>query len=73
MKKVFAIEDLACAHCAAKMENAIRALEGVSAVSINFVMQKLTLEAPDDVFEEVLKKAVKICRKIEPECRVIVK
>ncbi|MBE6690663.1 MAG: heavy-metal-associated domain-containing protein [Ruminococcaceae bacterium] len=73
MKKTFELEDLDCAHCAAKMEDGIRKLDGVLAVSVNFLTQKLTLEAEDAVFDSVLKQAEKICRKIEPDCRVIVK
>ena len=73
MKKTFDIEDLDCAHCAAKMEEGIRKLEGVVSVSVNFLMQKLTLEADDASFDKILKQAVKICRKIEPDCRVITK
>ena len=73
MKKVFDLEELDCAHCAARMEEGIRALEGVTDVSVNFLTQKLMLEAEDAVFEKVLKKAVKICRKIEPDCRVLTK
>ena len=73
MKKTFELEDLDCAHCAAKMEEGIAKLDGVVAVSVNFLTQKLTLEAEDAVFDKVLKQAVKICRKIEPDCRVIVK
>lgn len=73
MKKTFELEDLDCAHCAAKMEEGIAKLEGVIAVSVNFLSQKLTLEAEDAVFEKVLKQAVKICRKIEPDCRIITK
>ena len=72
MKKVFRLEDLDCAHCAAKMEEAIRKIDGVTNASVNFMMQKLTLEAPDEVFDSVLKQAVKVCRKVEPDCRVIV-
>jgi len=73
MKKTFELEDLDCAHCAAKMEEGIAKLEGVASVSVNFLTQKLTLEADDAIFDKVLKQAVKICRKIEPDCRVIVK
>lgn len=73
MKKTFDLEDLDCAHCAAKMEDGIRKLDGVLSVSVNFLTQKLTLEAEDAAFDSVLKQAVKICRKIEPDCRVIVK
>ena len=73
MKKVFAMEDLDCAHCAARMEEGIRKLPGVVEVSVNFLTQKLTLEAEDAVFDKVLKEAVKICRRIEPDCTVIMK
>lgn len=73
MRKTFVLEELDCAHCAAKMEDAIRGLAGVSDVSVNFLTQRLTLEAEDGVFEKVLKQAVKICRKIEPDCRVLTK
>ena len=73
MKKTFVLDELDCAHCGAKMEDAISKLEGVKSVSINFIAQKLTLEADDEVFDDVLKKAVKICRKIEPDCKIIIK
>ena len=73
MKKVFALEDLDCAHCAARMEEGIRKLPGVVDVSVNFLTQKLTLEAEDSAFDKVLKEAVKICKKVEPDCRIVVK
>ena len=73
MKKTFQLEDLDCAHCAARMEEKIKKLDGVIAAEVNFLSQQLVLEAEDAVFEKVLKEAVKICRKIEPDCRVIVK
>ena len=72
MKKVFKIQDLDCAHCAAKMELAISKLEGVNSVSINFLMQKMTLDADDAVFEDVLKKAIKAIKKVEPDCNVVI-
>ena len=71
MKKVFKLEDLDCAHCAAKMQDAIAKIDGVKAVSINFLMQKMTLEADDAVFEDVLKKAQKAIKKVEPDCRIV--
>jgi len=71
MKKVFMLEDLDCAHCAAKIEDAIAKLDGVNSVSVSFLAQKLTLDADDDKFEDILKKAVKIAKKIEPDCRII--
>ncbi|MBQ9131126.1 MAG: cation transporter [Clostridia bacterium] len=71
MKKIYRMEDLDCAHCAAKMENAIAKLEGVTSVTVNFMAQKLVLEAEDDKFDAVLEQAVKICKKIEPDCRIL--
>ena len=71
MKKVYRMEELDCANCARKMEDAIRKLDGVENVSINFLMQKMTLEADDDRCEEIAQKAAKLCRRVEPDCRVI--
>lgn len=73
MKKSYNLEDLDCAVCAQKMEDAIRRLEGVQSVSVSFVRQKLTLEAEDARFDAVLKAAVKCIAKVEPDCRVILK
>lgn len=73
MKKVFKLEDLDCAHCAQKMEDGIKKLDGIIDAKVNFIMQKMTLEAEDERFEEVLKEAVRICKKIEPDCRIIIK
>ncbi len=70
MKKVFELENLDCAHCAAKMEEKIGKIEGVMSVNVNFVMQKLTIEAEENNFDEVMKKAVKACKKVEPGCRI---
>lgn len=71
MKKTFKMEDLDCAHCAAKMEDAIRKLDGVNSVSISFMTQKMVLDAQDDKFEQILDEAVKVCRKVEPDCRIL--
>jgi len=71
MKKVFAIEELDCAHCAAKIEDGIRRIEGVEDVRVNFLAQKLTLEAADDAFERVLAEAVKVAKRIEPDCTIV--
>lgn len=70
MKKVFMLEDLDCANCAAKMEEGIKKIDGVISASVNFVMQKLTVEAEEKDFDGIMKKAVKVCKKIEPDCRI---
>lgn len=71
MKKVFKLEDLDCANCAAKMENAIAKIDGVQAVTVSFMTQKLSLEADDAAFEDILKKVIKVAKKVEPDCRII--
>lgn len=71
MKKVYKLNDLDCAHCAMKMEEAIRKLDGVESVSVNFLAQKLTLEAADGEFDRIVRQAADICRKIEPDCEVV--
>ena len=73
MKKVFKLEDLDCANCAAKMEEQIRKIHGVHEANMNFMTQKLTLEADDEKFDQVLKAAVKCIARVEPDCRVILK
>ena len=73
MKKTFKLEDLDCAVCAAKMEKGIKEIDGVTDASVSFMAQKLTLEAADDRFDEVLKTAQKVCKKIEPDCEIVVK
>ena len=72
MKKVYKMQDLDCANCAAKMENAIRRIEGVEECSVNFMMQKLTIVCAEEKLEEIMQKAAAACRKIEPDCRILV-
>lgn len=71
MKKIYKLEDLDCANCAAKMENAINAIDGVQSATVSFLMQRLTIEADDANFDEIMKKVVKACRKIEPDCTIL--
>ena len=68
MKKRYNLRDLDCANCAAKMENAIRRIDGVREASVSFLTQKLTLEADEGRFDAILREAVAVCRKIEPDC-----
>lgn len=69
MKKTYRMIDLDCANCAAKIENEINKLDGVTA-QVSFIMQKITVEAPNEGFDKIMKQIVKICRKIEPDCEI---
>ena len=69
MQKKFKIE-VDCANCAAKIETAIKELPGVKNASVSFMTQKLLLEADDDKFDAVLKDAVKVAKKVEPDFEI---
>ena len=69
MKKVFKLVDLDCANCAQKMEDAINRLPGVTAATVSFMTQKLTLEADD--IDAVMKDVIKCCKKVEPDCEIV--
>ena len=68
MKKIYKMTDLDCANCAAKMEREIAAISGVESVSISFMLQKMTIVTDDSRHSDIMKEAVKICKKIEPDC-----
>lgn len=67
MKKIMTLKGLDCASCASKIEAKIRELEGVSSVSINFLLEKLTLEIEN---EDLIKEVKKVIKKIEPDCEI---
>lgn len=71
MKKIYKLEDLDCANCAAKMERAIQKLEGVISANVNFMSQKLIIEVEDDNIESIMKNVIKTCKKVEPDCKII--
>ena len=72
MKKKYKVEDLDCANCAAKMEEAIKKISGVNSASMNFMMQKLTIDADDERFDEIMAEVQKVCAKVEPDCRILI-
>ena len=71
MKKKFKLEDLDCANCAAKMEEAIKKIDGVSDASVSFLAQKMTIEAADDRFDAIMEEVKSVCAKIEPDCKIL--
>lgn len=71
MKKVYRMKDLDCANCAAKMERGICKINGVNSASISFMSQKLTIDAEDSRFETIMDEAVRVCKRIEPDCIII--
>ncbi len=66
MTKKYNIE-VDCAACAAKVEEAIRAIPGINRASISFVTQKLSIDAEDSRFPGILDECLKAGRKVEPD------
>ena len=71
MKKVFKLEGLDCAHCAAKIEEKVSKLEGVKSVVINFMTTKMTLESVDENIGDILEKVKKLINEVEPDVNMI--
>ena len=71
MKKKFKLQDLDCANCAAKMEEAIKKIEGVSDATVSFMTQKMTVEFAEGQDPKAVMKAVlKNCKKVEDDCEI---
>ena len=68
MKKKFKLTDLDCANCSAKMEDAIKKIDGVTDANVSFMMQKMTIEADESRFDDIMKEVVDVCKKVEPDC-----
>ena len=73
MKKTYQLTDLDCANCAAKMETAIKKIDGVADATVSFMTQKMTVDADDSRFDEIMKQVVKACKKVEPDCVINLK
>lgn len=71
MKKKFKLQDLDCANCAAKMEEAIKKIDGVNDAVVSFMTQKMTVDADDARFDEIMDEVVRVCAKVEPDCQIL--
>ena len=71
MRKVFKLEDLDCANCAAKLEDAINKIDGVEKATMSFMTQKLTIVADDDRFDEIMDEVERVCARVEPDMTIL--
>jgi len=70
MKKTYKIE-VDCANCAAKMEEAVKATQGVKDATISFMTLKLKVEFEEGADENaVMQEALKNCKKVEDDCEI---
>lgn len=58
MKKVITVEGMHCEHCSARVEQALNALNGVSA-KVNLKKKTATVDLSGDVSDQTLMNAVK--------------
>ena len=72
MKKAFKLDEIDCANCARELQEGLAKLEGVTSVSVNFMTQKLTLEAADAEFDDVLPPVIDYTEEAEPDCEILV-
>ena len=74
MRKSYALEDLDCANCAAKMEAAINKMPQIETATVSFMTSRLSLVVPDGTDMAVLLNEVqKEINKVEPDCRIVMK
>ncbi len=71
MKKTFKLDELDCANCGQKIEDGIKKIDGVVDAKVTFMTQKLTIDADDARFEEIVDEAQKIAHKFEPDCDIV--
>lgn len=71
MKKKFKLQDMDCANCAAKMEESIKKIDGVNDAVVSFMTQKMTVDADDERFDEIMDEVVRVCAKVEPDCQIL--
>ena len=71
MKKTFKMIDLECAHCAAKMEDAIKKLDGVNDACVSFLTQKMQVEFADGAdVDATVQNILTACKKVEKDFQI---
>lgn len=70
MVKKVKLHDLCCANCAAKIEDKVSKLDGVESVTVNFLTEKMIMNADESKMEDILSRIEKIVHKIEPDVEI---
>ena len=72
MKKYkYRLNNLDCANCANKMEEAVKNTEGVKNATLSFMTLKLKVEFEDGVDPQaVMEKARENCKIVEDDCEI---
>lgn len=70
MTKKFEIMNVDCANCAAKMEEGIKKLSGVRDARVNFLTQKLILDAETDDFDTLMRLVIEVCQNVDADFEI---
>ncbi len=70
MKKKYKLDEIDCANCARKLEDAVKAVDGVTNAKVNYMMQTMTIEADEAAFDGVEKSVLAVCSRMEPDMDV---
>jgi len=73
VKKTYRIENLCCANCAAKIERELNRIPGITSASVNFMTLRLSVQSETEDWDGLMRDVLRVFRKIEPDCSVIVK
>ncbi len=71
MKKIYRLQNLECANCAAKMERKISKIKGVENATVSFMTSRLSIEADEAAFDAILPEAQRLISSVEPDCRIV--
>ena len=71
MKKIYRLLNLECANCAGKMERAIKKIDGVNSATVSFMTSRLTIDAEDSRFDEIIEQCQKAIKKFERDCTIV--
>lgn len=71
MTRTYRLDEIDCANCARKLQDALCRLDGVESARVNFLTQKLLLTAADEDFADVERRAVALVADVEPDCEVL--
>lgn len=70
MEKVYRLDGLDCANCAAKIERSVQQIKGVEQAQVDFMSTKLTIVAPEKDIDRISDEAKEIVNKLEPDVEV---
>lgn len=73
MKKIYILEGLCCANCAAKIEEAVNKLEGVNKASVSLMTKRLVMDMDEGKLEDIVTKTKGIVKKIEPDVEMVLR